>query len=120
TATILSHFHPFDRGEACRSYRSFVAEGIGSTRSPWEDLIANVYLGSRGFIGRVEGLTKRNWSNEHSIAQQSSGGMGVASAVRCPASFTLCPVTQRSTSLYPGLPADRRQPTEGATLSSIS
>jgi putative transposase len=84
TATILSHFHPFDREEACRSYRSFVAEGIGSTRSPWEDLIANVYLGSRGFIGRVEGLTKRNWSNEHSIAQQRASIAtleGVASAV---------------------------------------
>ncbi len=52
TRTILDHFDPWDPASARMLYRKFVAEGIGLTRSPWEDLVAGVYLGRATFIAR--------------------------------------------------------------------
>jgi Transposase and inactivated derivatives len=57
--SILDRFDAWDRGHAMRLYRDFVAAGVGLTRSPWEDLRAGVYLGSAGFIARVEELTSQ-------------------------------------------------------------
>ncbi len=54
---ILDEFDPWDRAEARRLYRQFVADGAGLTRSPWEDLKAKLYLGSDAFIARIEELT---------------------------------------------------------------
>jgi hypothetical protein len=49
-------------------------DGVGSTRSPWEDLIANVYLGSEAFIERVAKLTgNEKWRDDHSVAQRRAG-----------------------------------------------
>lgn len=44
----LRQFGP-DRRAAAQRYREFVAAGIGMTRSPWEDLKSDLYLGSDAF-----------------------------------------------------------------------
>ncbi|MHB0972588.1 MAG: transposase [Thermoanaerobaculia bacterium] len=56
---ILDRFDPWDREQAMRLYREFVAAGVGMTRSPWEDLRAGVYLGSAAFMARIENLMSR-------------------------------------------------------------
>jgi hypothetical protein len=55
---LLDRFDPWDRQNASRLYRDFVAAGVGLTRAPWEDLRAGVYLGSAAFIARIEELTR--------------------------------------------------------------
>lgn len=48
-----------DRRSAAQRYREFVAAGIGTTRSPWEDLKSDLYLGSEAFGERLRGLAAR-------------------------------------------------------------
>ncbi len=45
-----------DRRSAAQRYREFVAAGIGMTRSPWEDLKSDLYLGSDAFGERLRDL----------------------------------------------------------------
>jgi putative transposase len=71
TQKILGHFHPNDPREAARMYRDFIAAGIGGVASPFENVVAGVYLGSEAFIERVRELTgKRKWTANHSKAQR--------------------------------------------------
>lgn len=52
----LDQFDPWDRLEAHRLYRQFVADGVGITRSPWEDLRCGLYLGSIEFGEKLRAL----------------------------------------------------------------
>jgi REP element-mobilizing transposase RayT len=56
---ILDRFDPWDREQAMRLYREFVAAGVGLSRSPWEDLRVGAYLGSAAFLARIEELTAK-------------------------------------------------------------
>ena len=60
-----------DRGVARELYRQFVAEGIGSTRCPWDDVVGEMYLGPADWLERVrEGVECRPRSNDHVRAQR--------------------------------------------------
>jgi putative transposase len=51
---ILNSFHPLDRVIAMNGYREFVAAGVGQNVSPWENLVAQVFLGGTVFLQSVE------------------------------------------------------------------
>ena len=62
---VLAHFSD-ERANARERYRRFVDEGIGSTRRPWDDLIADLYLGSEDWVARVhDGIGLKPRSREH-------------------------------------------------------
>lgn len=71
TRSVLDRFDEWDLANASAMYRGFVAEGIGKSESPWEKLVAGLYLGSEEFIERVKELTrKRDWGAEHLKVQR--------------------------------------------------
>src|ERR1043166_983891 len=52
---ILVRFHPTSRMLAAAEYRGFVAAATTQqTPSPWENLVAQSFLGSEDFLGRIE------------------------------------------------------------------
>src|SRR5207237_446817 len=51
---ILDRFHPQNRAVAAEWYRDFVAAAVGQTSSPWENLVAQAFLGSEDFLRDVE------------------------------------------------------------------
>lgn len=55
--TKLSRFDPADQASARLFYAAFVDNDVLSTVSPWNDLVANVYLGDQSFIADVERRT---------------------------------------------------------------
>jgi len=65
TRSVLDRFDERDSQSAAALYREFIAERTGGTESPWENLVARLYLGSEEFIERIRELTlKRNWGSE--------------------------------------------------------
>jgi len=67
----LAQFDPWDRLEAHRLYREFVAAGAGITRSPWEDLRCGLYLGSIEFGEKLRALVgNRSSQEEYSRARR--------------------------------------------------
>ena len=82
--SILESFHPTDRLAAMAGYRDFVARGIGSAAaSPLENLVAQLYLGSQGFIARVEEMVRnRAWAAENSRSQQYVRAFGLTEVRR--------------------------------------
>ena len=76
--TILEQFHPTDLESASRRYREFVAEGAGLATSPWENLVAQLYLGGPEFIARVDELVRnRDWKPSDSRRQQDIRACGI-------------------------------------------
>ncbi|MBK5259460.1 MAG: transposase [Thermoanaerobaculia bacterium] len=54
-------------------YRAFVREGIGA-RSPWNDLVGQIYLGDEAWIGRVrERVEARPRPDAHAMLQRNVG-----------------------------------------------
>lgn len=51
---ILDRFHPQNRSTASEWYRDFVAAGVSQSSSPWENLVAQAFLGSEDFLRNVE------------------------------------------------------------------
>jgi putative transposase len=67
---VLVQFAP-DRGLAIANYKSFVDAAIGLDRSPWKDLVGQMYLGSEGWIERVrERIDLKPRSDDHPSAQR--------------------------------------------------
>lgn len=54
TEWSLAQFGP--RSEAKRRYRAFVAQGKGSRYAPWEELVAQIYLGDEGFRKKAQAM----------------------------------------------------------------
>jgi putative transposase len=54
TEWSLAQFGP--RSEAKRRYRAFVAQGKGSRYAPWEELVAQIYLGGEGFRKKAQAM----------------------------------------------------------------
>jgi REP element-mobilizing transposase RayT len=50
---ILDAFNADDWNKAMHGYREFVAAAIGKDVSPWENLVAGVYLGGKSFVEEV-------------------------------------------------------------------
>ncbi len=46
--------------QAQKSYRSFVAEGVGKKESPWEELYSRVYLGKEEFLNHVHDVGRKH------------------------------------------------------------
>jgi putative transposase len=66
----LSCFAP-DRAIAQTFYRRFVDEGIGLERSPWKDVVAQIYLGSGEWLNRVRAqVESRPRADEYPAAQR--------------------------------------------------
>ena len=69
---ILVRFHDNDRELAASRYREFVAAGVSLSASPWENLIAQCFLGGVEFLRSVEDRIRgTSWSREHSKEQRS-------------------------------------------------
>lgn len=61
-------------GVARERYRRFVDEGIGSTRCPWDDLIAETYLGPQSWVDDLRGrIEKKLRDCEHPLDQRFPG-----------------------------------------------
>ena len=60
-----------DRGVARARYRAFVGAGIGSTESPWNNLVGQMYLGSEEFIEKMrDRIEVKPRASEHPISQR--------------------------------------------------
>jgi REP element-mobilizing transposase RayT len=68
TDWLLSQFAG-DRGEAIRQYQAFVRDGTGRS-SPWDELTAQVFLGSEAFVERMQDELKGRSLEEVPRAQQ--------------------------------------------------
>ncbi|MGC2374007.1 MAG: hypothetical protein WA484_09055, partial [Solirubrobacteraceae bacterium] len=53
-APILDTLNPANWNIAMSDYREFVAAGVGLNTSPWENLVAQAFLGGTEFLQRVE------------------------------------------------------------------
>jgi hypothetical protein len=68
TDWLLSQFAG-DRGEAIRQYQAFVRDGMARP-SPWDELTAQVFLGSEAFVERMQDELKGRSLEEVPRAQQ--------------------------------------------------
>ncbi len=70
TEWILRQFGS-DPGRARAEYAGFVDAGVGIERSPWDDLVGQIYLGTAGWIERMQALVDEEpRSEEHPRAQR--------------------------------------------------
>jgi REP element-mobilizing transposase RayT len=68
---VLDYFNPSDRAAAMDGYRQFVAAGVGQEASPWENLVANAFLGGAAFLQNVEErIRARKCSDQHPREQR--------------------------------------------------
>ncbi len=73
TSWTLSHFGP-DLATQRSEYAKFVDAGASISRSPFEDLVANLYLGTRNWIERMQTITDSKLrSSEHPAPQRYAG-----------------------------------------------
>jgi REP element-mobilizing transposase RayT len=69
---ILDAFNADDWNKAMHGYRDFVAAGMGRDVSPWENLLAGMFLGGNKFLREVETkVRERKRSDEHPRAQRA-------------------------------------------------
>lgn len=60
-----------DRGVARARYQAFVEAGIGSTQSPWNNLVGQMYLGSEEFIETMrDHVEVKPRSSDHPLSQR--------------------------------------------------
>ena len=70
TGAILGRFHSHDAAAARRRYRAFIHDA-DSAKSPWRNLVGQMYLGGEKFIDRVQQrIDEHVRSNEHQRAQR--------------------------------------------------
>ena len=70
TDAILGRFHPHDSVAARRLYRAFIHDA-DNAKSPWRNLIGQMYLGGAKFIDRIQQRVDEHVrSNEHPRAQK--------------------------------------------------
>jgi REP element-mobilizing transposase RayT len=70
TNAILERFHPHDPTAAQTLYRAFIHD-IGSAKSPWRQLVGQIYLGGESFIDRVQKqIGAQHRSTEHPRVQR--------------------------------------------------
>lgn len=78
---VLIQFAP-KRDVACRLYRQFVNEAIGSDWSPSKDLVGGLYLGSEDWLKRIrEQIDLKPRSSEHPRSQRVVGAPSMAAIV---------------------------------------
>jgi REP element-mobilizing transposase RayT len=59
TDWILSQFGS-NKPQAQKAYTAFVADGIGSKESPWDNLYSRIYLGGKEFLDSVHEVGKKH------------------------------------------------------------
>jgi putative transposase len=75
---ILDALNADDWNKAMHEYRDFVAGGIGRDVSPWENLMAGMFLGSQEFLREVETKVQvRKRSEEHPRGQRKFRAMSL-------------------------------------------
>ncbi|MEO8215446.1 MAG: hypothetical protein ABI718_00015 [Acidobacteriota bacterium] len=63
-----------DRKDAQQIYREYVDERLNDPRSPWEDLVAQLYLGSESWIAKMRAvIEEKPRSDDHPRAQREAG-----------------------------------------------
>jgi REP element-mobilizing transposase RayT len=73
TDWILKQFSA-DRKRAVAAYATFVDAGVGLERSPWDDLVGQVFLGTAEWVERMQALIDEEpRSEEHPRAQRRVG-----------------------------------------------
>lgn len=84
---ILVLCHPSSPLLAAAEYRRFVAAATAQTPSPWENLVAQAFLGSAEFLRRIEErVREEEHSREHPRAQRNirtTSLDGLRAAVEC-------------------------------------
>jgi hypothetical protein len=68
---VLAHFGP-EKNFAREAYRRFVAEGIGDTRCPWDDLVGGLYLGGESWVSEMrERVELKPRASDHPLDQRA-------------------------------------------------
>ncbi|HVS32031.1 MAG TPA: transposase [Thermoanaerobaculia bacterium] len=68
-------------------YRNFIQDAIGSTETPWADLVGQMYLGSEGWVQQMrEKVESRPRDTEHPREQRFIGRWGMEEVLNCVAS----------------------------------
>jgi REP element-mobilizing transposase RayT len=81
-APILDVFNGDDWNVAMDGYRAFVAEAIGMDASPWESLVAGIFLGGTRFLRQVEArIRERKCSDEHPLDQREFRATTIESVI---------------------------------------
>lgn len=81
TEWALGHFGP-ELATQQRNYRRFVDDGAHITRSPLEDAVAQLYLGTASWIEKMQALVEcKPRSTEHPAAQRFAGRPRVAKII---------------------------------------
>lgn len=81
TDDVLAHFAS-DRDIATARYRCFVDAGIGLERTPWSDLVGQIYLGNDQWIAKVrEHVRMKPRADDHPRAQRMVGMLAMADVV---------------------------------------
>lgn len=69
---ILMRLDTTSPSQAAEEYRRFVAAGTGETASPWENLVAQTFLGGEEFLRAIEErIHERQRSREHPSPQRN-------------------------------------------------
>jgi hypothetical protein len=73
-----------ERDIARAAYREFIDAAIGSTESPWANLVGQIYLGSEEWMQRVhERVNLKPRSADHPRAQRFLPSASMAEVIRC-------------------------------------
>jgi len=68
---LLDYLNPSDRTVAMHDYREFVAAGVGQEVSPWENVVAQTFLGGAAFLQEVEErIREHRCSDQHPREQR--------------------------------------------------
>jgi putative transposase len=71
-APIFDTLNPSNWNAAMSEYREFVAAGVGQNTSPWENLVAQSFLGGDEFLKRVETrIRAQTCSSENPLDQRT-------------------------------------------------
>ncbi|MEO8218632.1 MAG: hypothetical protein ABI718_16270 [Acidobacteriota bacterium] len=72
TDRVLGRIRP-DRKNAQQIYREYVDEKLNDPRSPWEDLVGQLYLGSEAWIAKMRAvIEEKPRSDDHPRAQREA------------------------------------------------
>lgn len=72
-ATLLGHFG-LETTPARSEYRRFVEAKIGDERSLWDDVVGQIFLGTKEWIDRMQQkIAEQPRSDEHPLAQRTPG-----------------------------------------------
>jgi REP element-mobilizing transposase RayT len=71
-----------DRETAQLRYRDFVGAGIGQQRTPWDDVVGQIYLGSRDWVERIRTrVDLKPRADAHPAVQRNAGRRSMSEVI---------------------------------------